>query len=96
MEIEVKNLSELEIVLESEVSVDIVMLDNFTLEDIKKALLLIKNKKPHMKVEISGGINEENLKDYAQLEVDFISSGALTHSVKACDISFKIEETWEE
>ncbi|MGB9760934.1 MAG: carboxylating nicotinate-nucleotide diphosphorylase [Caldimicrobium thiodismutans] len=96
VEIEVKNLSELEIILKSEAQVDIVMLDNFSLEDLKKAISLIRSQKPNLKIEISGGITEENLKDYIQFDVDFISSGALTHSIKASDISFKIEEIWEE
>ncbi|MGC9109409.1 MAG: carboxylating nicotinate-nucleotide diphosphorylase [Caldimicrobium sp.] len=96
VEIEVKNLSELEIILKSEAQVDIVMLDNFSLEDLKEAISLIRSQKPNLKIEISGGITEENLKDYIQFDVDFISSGALTHSVKASDISFKIEEIWEE
>ncbi|MEZ0343677.1 MAG: carboxylating nicotinate-nucleotide diphosphorylase [Caldimicrobium sp.] len=96
VEIEVKDLSELELLIESKAPVDIVMLDNFSLEDIKRALYLIKNKKPELKVEISGGITEENLKSYAELGIDYISSGALTHSVIAVDISFKIEKVWEE
>lgn len=96
VEIEVRDLSELELLLESDIPVDIVLLDNFSLEDIKKALYLIKNKKPELKVEISGGITEENLGIYTELGVDYISSGALTHSVKAVDISFKIEKVWNE
>ena len=96
VEIEVKSFSELELLLESKAPVDVVMLDNFSLEDIKKALEIIKAKRPQIKVEISGGITEENISQYAELGVDYISSGALTHSVKACDISMKIEEVWEE
>lgn len=95
VEIEVKSLEELEIVLKSDAPVDLVMLDNFKPEDIKVALERIKRERPELKVEISGGIREENVELYANLGVDFISSGALTHSVKAVDISMKIERVWK-
>jgi len=96
VEIEVKSLEELEMILKSEASVEIVMLDNFSPEDIKKALELIQKSGKRIKIEVSGGIKEENLKNFASLGVDYISSGALTHSVKASDISFKLEEVWYE
>lgn len=95
VEIEIKNLHELNILLESKTKVDVVLLDNFSLEELKEALTLIKTKKPALEVEVSGGISEENLEIYNQFEINYISSGALTHSVKAVDISFKIEEIWE-
>lgn len=95
VEIEIKNLHELIILLESKTKVDVVLLDNFSLEELKEALTLIKTKKPALEVEVSGGISEENLEIYNQFEINYISSGALTHSVKAVDISFKIEEIWE-
>jgi len=94
VEIEVKSLEELEIILRSEAPVEIVMLDNFSLEDIKKALELIQKSGKRIKIEVSGGIREENLKNFASFGVDYVSSGALTHSVKASDISFKLEEVW--
>lgn len=94
VEIEVKSFEELEAILKSEAPVEIVMLDNFSPEDIKKALELIQKSGKKIKIEVSGGIREENLKIFASLGVDYISSGALTHSVKASDISFKLEEVW--
>ncbi|MFN3921595.1 MAG: carboxylating nicotinate-nucleotide diphosphorylase [Caldimicrobium sp.] len=95
VEIEIKSLKELNLLLESNAKVDIVLLDNFSLEDLKKAITLIKSKKPALEIEVSGGISEENLENYKELDINYISSGALTHSVKAVDISFKIEEIWE-
>jgi len=94
VEVEVKTLDELRTILESEAPVDIVMLDNFSLEELKEALKLLSQSGKSLKVEVSGGITEENLRGYAELGVDFVSSGALTHSVKAVDISFKIESCW--
>ncbi|MFN3406426.1 MAG: carboxylating nicotinate-nucleotide diphosphorylase [Caldimicrobium sp.] len=96
VEIEIKNLEELKYLLESSAKVDAVLLDNFPLDTLKEAIRLIKSKRPNLKIEISGGISEDNLKKYKDLEIDYISSGALTHSVKAVDISFKIEEVWQE
>ncbi len=91
VEIEVKSLEELEIILKSKAPIDIVLLDNFSLEDIKKAISLIKKYKSNIKTEVSGGITLENVENYAKLGIDYISSGALTHSVKAVDISLKLE-----
>ncbi|MFN4196738.1 MAG: carboxylating nicotinate-nucleotide diphosphorylase [Caldimicrobium sp.] len=95
VEIEIKNLEELKVLLESSVKVDVVLLDNLPFEALKEAINIIKSKKPDLKIEISGGITEDNLERYKDLEIDYISSGSLTHSVKAVDISFKIEEVWE-
>ena len=71
---------------------DIVMLDNFSPEQIKEAIALLRkaNLAGKVQVEASGGITEENLLDYAETEVDIVSLGALTHSVKALDISLEI------
>lgn len=91
VEIEVKSLEELEILLNSKAPVDIMLLDNFSEDELKKAIKMIKEKKPDIKIEVSGGITLENVDRFAKLEIDFISSGALTHSVKAVDISLKIE-----
>ncbi len=91
VEIEVKSLAELEVLLDTKAPVDVVLLDNFSLEDVKKAISLIKQKGAQIKIEISGGITLKNIKKYAHAGVDYISSGALTHSVKAVDISLKLE-----
>jgi nicotinate-nucleotide pyrophosphorylase (carboxylating) len=71
---------------------DIIMLDNFTPEEVHKAAEILKKAELQHKVllEVSGGINRETLLDYVQAKVDIISIGALTHSVKALDISLEI------
>jgi nicotinate-nucleotide pyrophosphorylase (carboxylating) len=66
---------------------DIIMLDNMNLTQIKKAVTLINGK---AKIEVSGGINLEKIKAISQTGVDYISVGALTHSVKAVDIGLDI------
>ena len=65
---------------------DRIMLDNFSVEDTRKAVQLIDHK---FETESSGGITFDTLRDYAECGVDFISVGALTHSVKGLDMSFK-------
>ena len=62
------------------------MLDNSSVEDTRKAVELISGK---FETESSGGITFDTLRDYAECGVDFISVGALTHSVKGLDMSFK-------
>lgn len=85
IEIEVRNLEELRQVL-AVGGVDRIMLDNFSFEDLKAAVTLIDGK---FITEASGGITEENVAAYAACGVDFISMGALTHSVKSLDMSLK-------
>lgn len=85
-EIEVKNLEELKTALKHDP--DIVMLDNMSVSDVKKAVEIAEGK---VKLEVSGGINKETVKEYAKTGVDFISVGALTHSVKSADLSFLIK-----
>ena len=63
------------------------MLDNFSPEDLRKAVVLIDGK---VETEASGGIHEGNILAYAKTGVDYISSGALTHTVKPLDLSLKI------
>jgi nicotinate-nucleotide pyrophosphorylase (carboxylating) len=65
---------------------DRIMLDNFNIENTRKAVELINGK---FEVESSGGITYDTIRDYAECGVDFISVGALTHSVKGLDMSFK-------
>ena len=71
---------------------DIVMLDNFSAGEVREAVDALKKAGFFGKVllEVSGGITEQNLQDYASAQVDIISMGALTHSVKALDISLEI------
>ena len=85
IELEVRNLEELREALEAQV--DIIMLDNMSCEDMKKAVEITDGR---AKLEASGGITDETLYDIAQTGVDIISMGAITHSVKAFDISLKI------
>lgn len=85
IEIEVRNLDELSQVLENG-GVDRIMLDNFSFEDLKTAVNQIGGK---FKTEASGGIVENNITQYAACGVDFISMGALTHSVRSLDMSLK-------
>ena len=63
-----------------------IMLDNFSVPDTKKAVDIIAGK---YETESSGGITYDTIRDYAEQGVDFISVGALTHSVKGLDMSFK-------
>jgi nicotinate-nucleotide pyrophosphorylase (carboxylating) len=85
IEIEVRNLEELVQVLAIG-GVDRIMLDNFSFENLRAAVALIDGK---FITEASGGITEENVAEYAACGVDFISMGALTHSVKSLDMSLK-------
>ncbi len=85
IEIEVRNLEELQLVLEVG-GVIRIMLDNFTFENIKEALKIINGRFP---VEASGGISPENVREYAEYGVDYISMGYLTHSAKSLDLSLK-------
>ncbi len=85
IEIETRNLDEVKQVLETG-GVDRIMLDNFSYEDLRKAVKMIDGK---YETEASGGITEKTLLKYAECGVDFISSGALTHSVSNMDFSLK-------
>lgn len=85
IEIEVRSFDELDKVL-SYGGVDRIMLDNFSVEDTKKAVQIINGR---YETESSGGITYDTIRDYAECGVDFISVGALTHSVKGLDMSFK-------
>lgn len=85
IEIEVRNFDELEQVI-SVGGVDRIMLDNFTVENTRKAVEIIAGR---YETESSGGITLDTLRSYAMSGVDFISVGALTHSVKSLDMSFK-------
>ncbi|NER11952.1 carboxylating nicotinate-nucleotide diphosphorylase [Leptobacterium flavescens] len=83
--VEARDLGEVEKILESE-GVYRILLDNFSYEDTRKAVELIGDK---CLTESSGGINEKTIREYAECGVDYISSGALTHSVYNMDLSLK-------
>ena len=85
IEIEVRNFDELQQVLDLG-GIDRIMFDNFTPEMTKKAVDMVGGR---YETESSGGITFDTLRDYAECGVDFISVGALTHSVKGLDMSFK-------
>ncbi len=85
IEIEVRNLDELQQVMERG-GVDRIMLDNFDFETLRKAVQIIGGK---YETEASGGITEETIRQYAECGVDFISVGALTHHISSLDLSLK-------
>lgn len=87
IEVEVRNTEEIEQAIAE--GVDRIMLDNFTPERTREAVQLIRSKAPGVEIESSGGITIDTLRAYGEAGVDFISVGALTHSVKGLDLSFK-------
>ena len=85
VEIEARNLDEVLEIMKVNLC-DRIMLDNFSIEDTKEAVKLVNSK---FETESSGGITLDTIQSYAQCGVDFISVGALTHSVKSLDLSLK-------
>jgi nicotinate-nucleotide pyrophosphorylase (carboxylating) len=88
IEIEVRSLEELASVLEH--GAEAVLLDNMTPEQVRKAVELVAQLESPIPLEASGGITLENVRAYAETGVNFISVGALTHSVPAVDLSMRI------
>ncbi|GAB6279231.1 MAG: carboxylating nicotinate-nucleotide diphosphorylase [Lentimicrobium sp.] len=87
IEIEVRNFDELNQVLK-EGQVHRIMLDNFSPDDLMKAVKMIDGR---FEIEASGGINSQNIRQYAASGVDFISVGSLTHHIKSLDLSLKAD-----
>ncbi len=85
VEVETQNLDEVQEALDQQV--DIIMLDNMAMDRIREAVKLINGR---AKVEISGGVNLESLKEISKTGADFVSVGALTHSAPSVDISMNI------
>lgn len=83
--VEARNLAEIEEILQSD-GVYRILIDNFNFEDTRKAVAMIGNK---CLTESSGNINEKTIREYANCGVNYISSGALTHSVHNMDLSLK-------
>src|SRR5690606_38674410 len=83
--VEARNLKEVEVILQAK-GIYRILLDNFSYEDTRKAVKMIGDK---CLTESSGGINGETIRKYAECGVDFISSGALTHSIYNMDLSLK-------
>ncbi|NBU20371.1 carboxylating nicotinate-nucleotide diphosphorylase [bacterium] len=90
IEIEVRDLGELEQAMDAQA--DVVMLDNFSPADVKKAITCIEKRAPQMGVEVSGGLTLQNIDQYALSGVHVLSVGALTHSARSVDLSFLICE----
>ena len=88
VEIEVRNLTELDEVLQvaPAVRLDRIMLDNFDFGSLHQAVQRVAGRYP---TEASGGINEATIRQYAETGVDYVSVGALTHQVKSLDLSLK-------
>jgi nicotinate-nucleotide pyrophosphorylase (carboxylating) len=86
IEVETTNLPQVEEALSC--GVDIIMLDNFAILEMKKAVEVISGK---CLIEASGNVNIDNVQQIAETGVDFISVGAITHSVKALDISLELK-----
>ena len=87
IEVEVRNDDEIRQALDA--GVDRIMLDNFSPKRTRSAVALARSIDPKVEIESSGGITLDTLRDYGECGVDFISVGALTHSVKGLDMSFK-------
>ena len=90
VEVEVESLEDA--LKAAKAGADIIMLDNMTPEQIEEVLEALKREglRERVKIEVSGGITEENIESYAKLDIDVISLGALTHSVKNFDVSLEI------
>ena len=91
IEVETKNLNEVREALEQ--TVDIIMLDNMSMDSIYESVKLIDGK---AKVEISGGVDLKSLDEISKSGADFVSIGALTHSAPAVDISMNIINSFDE
>lgn len=87
VEVEVRNLEEAREAAEA--GADIIMLDNFRLDDMQAAIDVIAKR---AKIEVSGGITKERLKEFRHLDIDYISIGALTHHAVSVDMSLKIRK----
>ena len=85
--VEVRTLEELKNIIKFK-EINRIILDNFSIEKISKAVKIVRGK---ITLEVSGNINEKNVKDYAKTGVNYISIGALTHSVQNIDMSLKAE-----
>lgn len=86
IEVETRNIDDVQRAIATK-KVDRIMLDNFTIEQMHEAVSMIPK---HIETEVSGGVTIESLAEIASTNVNYISVGAITHSVKALDISFKI------
>ena len=88
LDTEIENLEEFKEALSA--NADIIMLDNFSLDDMRTAVAFNKENDGKAKLEASGGITQETLVDIAETGVDYISIGALTKDCKAVDLSMRL------
>ena len=87
IEVEVENFTQLKkVMLEN---VDIIMLDNWPINKVQEAIKMIRDKNKNILIEISGGIDSNNISEYAKYSPNFISSGSITHSPKSIDLSLE-------
>jgi nicotinate-nucleotide pyrophosphorylase (carboxylating) len=89
LEVEAGTLDEVAAALEA--GADRIMLDNMTLDDMREAIALARRGGQSAEIEISGGFTPEGLRTLAELGADYVSVGALTHSVRALDLSLELE-----
>jgi nicotinate-nucleotide pyrophosphorylase (carboxylating) len=90
LEVEVRDEAEVRQGLEA--GADVLLLDNMTPDEVRHSVRVIQGRAA---IEVSGGITLENIRDFAEAGVDFISVGALTHSAPAVDISFDLVPSHE-
>jgi len=88
IEVEVRSLEELEQALTH--GGEAILLDNMSVEDVKRSVERCSGSERHIPLEVSGGITLENVRAYAESGVNFVSIGALTHSAKAVDMSLRV------
>ena len=87
IEVEVENFTQLKkVMLEI---VDIIMLDNWPINKVQEAIKMIRDKNKNILIEISGGIDSNNISEYAKYSPNFISSGSITHSPMSIDLSLE-------
>ena len=89
VEVEVESLAMLEEAIDA--GVDAVLLDNMTPEEVREAIRFARRSRPDLLVEVSGGVNLQTVRAYAEAGPDLISVGALTHSTPAADVSLELE-----
>jgi nicotinate-nucleotide pyrophosphorylase (carboxylating) len=89
IEVETENLEEFDQALAA--GADIIMLDDFALQDVRRAVELNRAHRPPALLEVSGGVDLQNIRPFAETGVDFISVGALTKHVKAIDLSLRVD-----
>ena len=88
IEVEVENWDQLKEAIKTDIN--IIMLDNWNLNDLTEAVKFIRNISDKVEIEISGGITKSNLRKYAEKYPDYISVGHITHSAKAVDFSLEL------